>query len=59
MLPSDKVTVTCYNKTKEYTRGEAIEFFADCMVYSEGSEFVRYAAIMSQLMEGKSNCSDE
>lgn len=33
----DIVTITCYGKTKDYERQEAITHFLQCMMCSEGA----------------------
>lgn len=54
------VTVRCYGKETEYkTREEAIVYFANACACSEGSEQERYAKILSQLLNGSNECTDE
>lgn len=55
---SDKVEVTCYNQTETMTRSEAVAFYLDCMMNSEGSEHERYETIYFQLVGGSKRCSD-
>lgn len=58
--PSDKVVTICYNQRKEWNdRREAIEFFCDAMMNSEGSKHERYFKIWSKLEAGETVCSDE
>ena len=48
--PSDKVVTICYNQREEWNdRQEAIKFFRDAMMNSEGSEHERYFKIWSEL----------
>ena len=54
----DIVSVTCYNKTEKVVRRDAIAFYFDCMMNSEGSERERYTDIYQQLMLGYMECSD-
>ena len=54
----EKVSVTCYNKTKTMTRGEAISMYYEGMLCCEGSEGERYTNIYWQLMEGFTKVSD-
>lgn len=56
---NDIVHVTCYNKRKEYKRQEALDFFFEGMMCSEGSERDRYTNIYEQLMLGYKECYDE
>lgn len=41
------------------SRDEALLFFIQCSLSSEGSEKARYEKIIKQLREGKNTCSDE
>lgn len=55
-------TVICstYGREKKFkSRKGAINFFKECMMYSEGSEQSRYISILMQLMDGDKYCSDE
>lgn len=55
----DSVKTVCYGEGKHWDdRKDAINFFAEGMVSSEGSEKDRYATILSQLLEGETVCSD-
>lgn len=54
----DIVNVTCYNKTEQMTRREALVFYFDCMMNSDGSERERYTNIYEQLMVGYTDCYD-
>ena len=55
----DIVKVTCYYKTEEYERTEAINKFRECVLCSEGSEQSRYSKILGELLSGYKECSDE
>lgn len=58
--PSDKVVTICYNRRKEWNdRKDAIGFFRNAMMNSEGSEHERYFKIWSDLEAGETICSDE
>ena len=54
----DEVTIICYNQKETRTRGEAIEFYKDCAMNSEGSEQKRYFNILMGLEAGKLLCTD-
>lgn len=55
----DKVKVTCYGRTETLTRKDALTKYTEAMAWSEGSELERYAKIVSELLSGCSECSDE
>ena len=56
----DKVVTICYGKRREWeSRNEAIAFYVDCMLGSEGVELERYLKIYLDLMTGKTVCKDE
>ena len=55
----DIVTITCYNKTSQMERKQAIEFYTSCVLCSEGSERERYAKILAELIDNCKVCSDE
>lgn len=55
----DIVTITCYNKTSQMERKQAIEFYTSCVLCSEGSERERYAKILAELIDNYKVCSDE
>lgn len=40
-------------------RKEAIDFYLECMSFSDGAERERYSAILEQLMIGNTYCTDE
>lgn len=55
----DAVRITCYGKTEIWdNRDEAAEFYVRAMAGSKGNEYERYSRIFSDLMAGKSECSD-
>ena len=55
-----KVVVFCGGSKKEFSsRKKAMDFFAEGMMWSEGSERERYADIYCQLSMGLNNVSDE
>ena len=54
------ITVECYGELKNFnTSEEAMRFFLECMLWSEGSERSRYYQIFTQLARGLKYCSDE
>lgn len=55
-------TVICSTNGREKkfkSRKDAINFFKECIMYSEGSEQSRYVSVLMQLMNGDKYCSDE
>ena len=54
----DKVTITCYGKTRTMTRKDAIQFYMEGMCECDGSERERYTSIYCQLVSGQKVCSD-
>ena len=58
-MKNDMVIVTCYGNTKQMRRPKALEYYAEAMSCSEGSERERYAIIVSKLLNGETNCTDE
>ena len=56
----DGVITVCYGK-REYwkSRAEAIRFFLEGIAATEGSECERYTKIYTELISGKSVCTDE
>lgn len=56
---ADLVVVTCYGKTKTWERSEAMAFFLEGMMWSEGAEEERYADIYSQLAAGATIARDD
>lgn len=55
----DVVKTFCYGKERLWDKKEeAIEFFIDCMLNSEGSEKERYCNILSSLKANLKVCKD-
>ena len=55
----DVVKTICYGKERIWDKKEeAIEFFIDCMLNSEGSEKERYCNILSSLKASLKVCKD-
>ena len=55
----DVVKTICYGKERIWDKKEeAIEFFLDCMLNSEGSEKERYCNILSSLEANLKVCKD-
>jgi hypothetical protein len=55
----DVVKTICYGKEQIWDKKEdAIEFFVDCMLNSEGSERERYCNILSSLKDNLKVCKD-
>ncbi len=55
----DVVKTICYGKERLWDKkDEAIEFFIDCMLNSEGSEKERYCNILSSLKANLKVCKD-
>ena len=56
----DTVKTVCYGKEEVWDcRAEAMAFFLEGMISSEGSECERYTKIYTELSMGKSVCTDE
>ncbi len=55
---TDIVKITCYGKTKEYTRKQALKEFREAIRCCEGSERDRYVNIVCQLEDGETVCVD-
>lgn len=56
----DTVKTVCYGKEEVWdSRNEAMAFFLEEMISSEGSECERYTKIYTELSMGKSVCTDE
>lgn len=54
------VICSTYGREKKFkSRKDAINFFKECIIGSEGSEQSRYVSILMQLMNGDKYCSDE
>lgn len=53
------IKTVCYNQEREWTsREEAMEFFFNGVICSEGSEQERYMTILIKLQAGLDICSD-
>lgn len=57
--PLDIVTITCYDKTKTMMRHEAIAFYKDCILASDGQKRHRYENIYMGLIQGDDHVSDQ
>ena len=56
----DTVKTVCYGKEEVWdSRDEAMAFFLEGMISSEGSECERYTKIYTELSMGRSVCTDE
>lgn len=56
----DPVVTVSYGQERKWDdRRDAIVFFVDCMLGSEGAEQERYLKIYLDLMTGKTVCKDE
>lgn len=54
------ITVMCYDNEEIWgDRNEAIDFYLECMIFSDGAERERYRTIFEQLMTGNMYCTDE
>lgn len=59
-MKNNSVSITCYGKTEKWTsRKEAAHFYLMAIAGSEGSERARYTKILTELMMGFENCTDE
>lgn len=56
----EMITIMCYDNEEIWgDRKEAIDFYLECMSFSDGTERERYSAILEQLMTGNMYCTDE
>lgn len=55
----DLVKITCYRTTKEMERADAIRFYQECVMMSEGAERNRYVNVLIGLLSGAKEVSDE
>ena len=56
----EMMTIMCYDNEEIWgDRKEAIDFYLECMSFSDGAERERYSAILEQLMTGNTYCTDE
>lgn len=54
------ITVMCYDKEEIWgDRKEAMDFYLECMNFSDGAERERYSTILEQLMTENTYCTDE
>lgn len=53
------VTITCYNETKTWFRDDALAFYQAGVESCDGAERQRYMNIVSQLLRGETECSDQ
>lgn len=53
------VEVTCYGRTKTYTRNQALQKFLEAMMCCEGAERERYTRIFCALSAGFTKVTDE
>lgn len=54
------ISVMCYDNEEIWgDRNKAIDFYLECMSFSDGAERERYSAILEQLMTGNTYCTDE
>lgn len=58
-MGKDMVTITCYGKTEQMSRKDAINKYLKGMAWSEGSERDRYTNIYLALISGETNVFDE
>lgn len=56
---NDSVATVCYGERQVWkSHREAMDYFLEGMMYSDGSEQQRYATIYSKLVAGETECSD-
>lgn len=59
-MKKEKIKITCYGETEIWEdRAKAMAFYFGGMCECDGSERERYTNIYCQLMEGKTEISDE
>ena len=59
VVKKDKVKTICYGKERSWDyREDAIDFFADGVLNSEGAEQQRYLKVLVGLTLGKKTCKD-
>lgn len=58
-MKNNMVKVTCYGRTKEMKRNDAIKLYKEGVECCDGSEKERYMNILIGLMDGKAEVSDE
>jgi len=60
MNPKRKVTTVCNGERREWSdREEALHFFLEAMMSTDGEEHERNECIFIQLQNGLSYCTDE
>ena len=57
-MKNDKVNITCYGKTSEWKRQDAIKFFTQGIYACEGHERMRYEYIVECLRAGDTVIDD-
>lgn len=58
-MPNQKIVVISDCSKHEFkSKKEAIKFYVDCVIWSEGSARNRYAEVIAQLECGKTYCTD-
>lgn len=57
-MEKDLVKIICYNKEQYMERQEAIKFYLECMMCSEGAERDRYVNIYLGLIQGRKEVRD-
>ena len=54
------IIVMCYDNEEIWGDSkEAVDFYLECMHFSDGAERERYSVILEQLMTGAIYCTDE
>ena len=60
MNPNHKVTIKCHGIERVWSdREEAMVFYLEAMMNSDGAEHDRYSSIVIQLQNGLDYCTDE
>lgn len=56
---NEQITTTCYGHTDKWaSREQAVRYFQECAMCSEGAEKERYTNIILQLLDGQTDCHD-
>ena len=58
-MKKDTVTIKCYNKEEQMERTDAIRFYKEAAMCSDGCEKERYMKILMDLYDGLTYCSDK
>lgn len=58
MSMNDDVTILCYGQLRQMKRGDAINFFTEGILASDGSERDRYCSIVTGLKQGHFGVDD-